>query len=269
MPPETNRASSPVILVTGAAGGIGSAICATFAKAGKTVVACDQSEAGLQALMSSLSTLSGRCFTKTFDITNPSACIEAFSWLRDTVGRLDALVNNAGAWFYEEFCEATDEHWHQVFAVNVLTPARLCRLAVPLLEASPCPRIVNIGSKSGLQGQRCLSSYCVSKSAIEALTRCLALELGSRGILVNCVAPGVIDTDSNANLKDSRARNAAEDRIPLGRLGTAFEVAKAVAYFCSEECSFSTGSTLLIDGGQLSGESPGPDTVNSWKASRQ
>jgi NAD(P)-dependent dehydrogenase (short-subunit alcohol dehydrogenase family) len=112
-----------------------------------------------------------------------------------------------------------------------------------------------IGSKNGVRGEPMLASYNVSKAALSALVRSMASELGAHGILVNCVAPGVIDTPSNMEVLSSDELSVAyRRRIPLGRLGTAQEVASMVAFLCSERCSFATGSTFLTDGGQLAGE---------------
>lgn len=243
-----------VALVTGAAGGIGSAVCHDLSRRGYLIVACGRAGDELSALATSIQGKGGRCLTRQFDLADAASCGDAIRWLDETLGRLDVLVNNAGAWFYEHFLDSTDEHWRYVLEVNVVAAARLSRLAVPLLRRSQRPRIVNIGSKNGWIGQSRLSSYNVSKAAIEALTRSLAVELAATGILVNCVAPGVIDTDSTSYLEDHAAREATRQRIPLDRVGRPGEVARAVAYFCGEDCSFATGATLLVDGGQLSGD---------------
>jgi gluconate 5-dehydrogenase len=241
--------------VTGAPGGIGSAICAALAARGYSIVACARSEERLPALATAVESAGGECLTRAFDIADARACEDAIAWLEKTVGRLDVLVNNAATWFYEPFLRSTDEHWRRVLEVNVVAAARLARLAVPLLRHSAHPRIVNIGSKNGSLGEPQLSSYDVSKAALAALTRSLGSELAELGILVNCVAPGVIETESNGRLlQDPDASAAARDRIPLRRFGDAEEVAGVVAFFCGDDCSFATGSTLLLDGGQLAGE---------------
>jgi NAD(P)-dependent dehydrogenase (short-subunit alcohol dehydrogenase family) len=244
-----------VALVTGAAGGIGSAICKELGDRGYRIVACGRSEKRLATLAASVSKGGGECKTRAFDVADAQACENAVAWVEESLGRLDVLVNNAGTWFYEPLLQSTDQHWRHVLEVNVVAAARLARLAAPLLRRSRRPRIVNIGSKNGFLGEPDLSSYDVSKAALAALTRSLAFELAEFGILVNCVAPGVIDTDSNARvLQDPTASAASRQRIPLGRFGAAEEVAQAVGFFCGEECSLATGSTLLLDGGQLAGE---------------
>jgi NAD(P)-dependent dehydrogenase (short-subunit alcohol dehydrogenase family) len=241
-----------VAAVTGAAGAIGSAICHELGRRGYRVVAWGRSVSGLEGVRQVVEGEGGSLVTKSFDLMDKGACAEAVDWLARSYGRLDVLVNNAGAWFDEPIAESTDEHWRHVLEVNVVAPVRLARLALPLLRRSSAPRIVNIGSKNAFRGEAGLASYGVSKAALNALTREMAAEFATHGILVNCVAPGVIDTESNTDFLAEEGEVFLR-RIPLGRFGTTEEVALAVAFVCSEECSFATGSTFLMDGGQLTG----------------
>jgi 3-oxoacyl-[acyl-carrier protein] reductase len=243
----------PVALVTGAAGGLGSAICHELGRRGYSLVACDREEEALDALGQALAHDETPVATRAFDLASSDECERHLTWVEQELGHLDVLVNNAAAWFYEPFMDSTDEHWRRVLEVNVIAPARLVRLALPLLRRSSRPRIVNIGSKNGFLGEPRLASYDVSKAALSALTRALALELADDGILVNCLAPGVARTSSN-DAELERAGDAYVRRIPLGRLAEPAEIAQFVAFLCSSECSFATGSTLVCDGGQLAGE---------------
>jgi NAD(P)-dependent dehydrogenase (short-subunit alcohol dehydrogenase family) len=252
IPQRASEPSRGIALVTGAAGAIGSAICRELIGDGYHVIACDE-RAG--ALREQCAALGDNCQELIFDLSDSRACAEAIKSVAAGHHRLDVLVNNAGTWFVEPFEASSDEHWRKVFEVNVLAPVRLSRLALSLLRKSQRPRIVMIGSKNGVRGEPMLASYNVSKAALSALVRSMASELGAHGILVNCVAPGVIDTPSNMEVLSSDELSAAyRRRIPLGRLGTAQEVASMVAFLCSERCSFATGSTFLTDGGQLAGE---------------
>jgi NAD(P)-dependent dehydrogenase (short-subunit alcohol dehydrogenase family) len=191
---------------------------------------------------------------RSVDVADAGACAEGIEWLEREAGRLDILVNNAGAWFEEPIAESTDEHWRHVLEVNVVAPVRLLRLALPLLRRSLHPRIVNIGSKNGFRGEPGLASYGVSKAAMNAVTREVAAEFAQWGIIVNCLAPGVIDTESNAEILAGDVSTVYRRRIPLGRFGTSEEVAHAVRFLSSEDCTFATGSVFLIDGGQLACE---------------
>ena len=241
-----------VAAVTGAAGAIGSAICRELGRRGYRVVAWGRNTSGLERVRQAVEDEGGALITRSFDLMDEGACAEAVDRLARSVGRLDVLVNNAGAWFDEPIAESTDEHWRHVLEVNVVAPVRLARLTLPLLRRSPAPRIVNIGSKNAIRGEAGLASYGVSKAALNALTREMAAEFATHGVLVNCVAPGVIDTESNTDFL-AQEGDVFLRRIPLGRFGTTGEVAHAVAFICSQECSFATGSTFLMDGGQLTG----------------
>ena len=259
-PGGSDRAEDPtalgsrVALVTGAAGGLGVSICRELGRRGCTVAAWGRNAQRLESLRESLEPDIGSILVRSVDVADAGACANGIEWLEREAGRLDILVNNAGAWFEEPVAESTDEHWRHVLEVNVVAPVRLSRLALPLLRRSPHPRIVNIGSKNGSRGEPGLASYGVSKAALNAVTREVAAEFARWGILVNCVAPGVIDTESNADILSGDAASVYLERIPLGRFGTSEEVAQAVGFFASEECSFATGSVLLMDGGQLACE---------------
>jgi NAD(P)-dependent dehydrogenase (short-subunit alcohol dehydrogenase family) len=248
--------ATPVAVVTGAAGGIGRAICDELA-AEYLIVACDRSGPALDGLACAFQDAGSRHAVQAFDLQDASACQTAVDWISDRFGRLDVLINNAGAWHYERFLESTDDHWLEVIEVNVLAPVRLIRLAVPLLRESPRPRVVNVSSKNAFYGEYGLSSYDVSKAALTALTRSLALELGEFGILVNAVCPGVVATESNQQtLDDPQASAAYVRQIPLGRFCEPSEVARAVRFLASPDLTYASGSALLLDGGQMTGDRP-------------
>jgi 3-oxoacyl-[acyl-carrier protein] reductase len=243
-----------IALVTGAAGGLGVAICRELGRRGCSIVAWGRNRQRLDSLRQSLTGDVESVLTRSVDVADAGACEDGIEWLEREAGRLDILVNNAGAWFEESVAESTDEHWRHVLEVNVVAPVRLSRLALPLLRRAPHPRIVNIGSKNGFRGEPGLASYGVSKAAMNALTREVAAEFAQWGIIVNCLAPGVIDTESNAEILAGDAAAVYRGRIPLGRFGTSEEVAHAVGFLSSEGCTFATGSVFLMDGGQLACE---------------
>jgi NAD(P)-dependent dehydrogenase (short-subunit alcohol dehydrogenase family) len=245
---------APVALVTGAGGGIGRALCAELGEEYE-IIACDRSRQALSALSSALIGRRLPHHVRPFDLCDPEECRAAINWVDDKVGRLDVLINNAGAWHHERFLDSTDEHWREVLEVNVVAPARLARLASTLLQRSSRARIVNVSSKNAFLGEYGWSSYDVSKAALAALTRSLAVELAEFGILVNAVAPGVVETESNREVLDDPAAAAAiRRRTPLGRFCQPEEVAHAVRFLCGADLGFATGSTLLVDGGHLAGE---------------
>lgn len=250
---ENGRES--VALVTGAGGGIGTEICRELATRGFRIVACDRDGSALERLARALDDQGPPAAYRAFDVTDQAMCESAIAWVQAEVGGLDVLVNNAGAWFYEAFVDSTDEHWRDVFDVNLFAPVRLTRAAAPMLRRAGHPRVVNIATINVYLSQLGWSSYDASKSALLTLTRSLALELAEFGILVNAVAPGFIATEANQSvLDDPEMSEILRRRIPLGRFGAPAEVAQAVAFFCSEECSFATGAVLQLDGGHLAGE---------------
>jgi NAD(P)-dependent dehydrogenase (short-subunit alcohol dehydrogenase family) len=254
MPAESRTSEALVALVTGAAGGIGSAIAIELAARGYHVIASDRAETRLRELAARLRDQGSHCDEYVLDLTDPAACEEALSWISDHAGRLDVLVNNAATWFKEPFLESGDEHWREVLEVNLVAAARLSRLATPLLKKSSSPRIVNIGSTYAFFAEPEWSTYVASKAALVGLTRSLAVELAQLNILVNCVAPGFVFTESNAELtEDADLFAAACARIPLGRFCDPREIAHTVAFLCSPDTTYVTGAVLVVDGGHLAG----------------
>jgi 3-oxoacyl-[acyl-carrier protein] reductase len=242
-------------MVTGAAGGIGRAIASELAQRKFRVVVCDRAEDPLRGVAAEVRRNGGTCDVRVFDLQDAAASADAVGWVSEHVGGLDVLVNNAATWFEEPFLESTDEHWREVLEVNLVAPARLSRLVAPLLALSPAPRIVNVATTYAFLAEPGWSTYIASKAALVGLTRSLAVELAGSRILVNCVAPGVVLTKSNANLSDQpHIHEAYSRRIPLGRFADPVEVARAVAFFSGPESSFVTGTVLAVDGGHLAGE---------------
>jgi 3-oxoacyl-[acyl-carrier protein] reductase len=242
-------------LVTGAAGGIGRAIVRELVQKGVRVVACDSAEESLRRVVTAARADGGLCDEQVFGLRDAEASSRAFSWVSEQVGGLDVLINNAATWFEEPFLETTDDHWHEVLEVNLVAPARLARLAIPLLRRSSAPRIVNIATTYAFLAEPGWSTYIASKAGLVGMTRSLAVELAGSQILVNCVAPGLVRTESNASLSgEPDAFRAYSARVPLRRFADPEEVARAVAFLASTECSFVTGTVLTVDGGHLAGE---------------
>ena len=166
----------------------------------------------------------------------------------EAVGNVDILVVNAGISLQKLFSDTTPEDWRRIFAVNVDGAYNLIQAALPHMIHEKWGRIVIISSMWGLRGASCEVAYSASKAALVGLTKALAKELGPSGITVNCVAPGVIDTDMNGNLAPETLTELA-DETPLCRLGTPEDVAEAVRFLCSDAAGFITGQVLSVDGG--------------------
>ncbi len=178
------------------------------------------------------------------DVSDPTAVKRMF----DAAGDIDALVCNAGIALQKLFTDTSYEEWRRIFAVNVDGAYNLIRAALPHMIHEKRGRIVIVSSVWGVRGASCEVAYSASKAALTGLTRALAKELGPSGITVNCVAPGVIDTDMNAAL-DTEALAELADETPLCRLGTPEEVAEVVSFLCSEKAGFVTGQIIGVDGG--------------------
>jgi NAD(P)-dependent dehydrogenase (short-subunit alcohol dehydrogenase family) len=254
---------APVALVTGAARNIGAATAARLQEDGFQIVATVFAEVELEgpgapysmALDEARALGAERDWdVLACDLADAAACAELLRFVRDRHGRLDALVCNAATWTYGPALETRDEAWRHVLEVNVVAIVRIVREAHDLLRAAPSPRIVNVSSIGASWAGNGVAPYNVAKAGVSALTRALAIELVDDGILVNAIAPGVIDTTSNAlelAAGVTRARRLA--LVPVGRPGTPEEVAHLVSFLASPRLGFITGEVVTIDGGQLAG----------------
>jgi NAD(P)-dependent dehydrogenase (short-subunit alcohol dehydrogenase family) len=222
--------SGRVALVTGGASGIGAAVAAALREGGARVATFDRA--------------AGADFTG--DITR-SADIEAAV---AALGRVDVLVNSAGVPGASlHTTDVTDEEWERVLAINASGSFYACRAVVPGMVERGYGRIVLIASIAGKEGNPMAAAYSASKAAVIALTKSVGKDLAGTGVLVNCVAPAVIETPILEGLSDEHIGYMVE-RIPLGRMGGAEEVARLVCWLASEDCSFSTGATFDISGGR-------------------
>ncbi|HEV3226015.1 MAG TPA: SDR family oxidoreductase [Acidimicrobiales bacterium] len=225
--------SGRVVIVTGTAGGIGSAIAAEFTSLGDTVVGLD--------------------LVDGFDVTEPAQCQAAAQRAHDAHGRVDVLCNNAGIGAVGDVERATVDEWQRVFAVNVFGIAHLSAAVLPMMRRARAGAIVNTCSVAADVGLVERAVYSASKGAVLGLTRAMAADEAEHGIRVNCVSPGTVDGPWVRRLIEQSddpvvTRSALERRQPLGRLVAPEEVAKAVA-FLAADTTFTTGQDLLLDGG--------------------
>jgi 3-oxoacyl-[acyl-carrier protein] reductase len=223
-----------VALVTGGASGIGAATAERLRAGGAAVVTFDRDErADIQGDM-----------TKSADLDAAVARIEAEH------GRLDILVNSAGIPGESlRTVQVSDEEWQRVLAVNASGSFFACRAVLPGMVARGYGRIVLVASIAGKEGNPMAAAYSASKAAVIALTKAIGKDVAGTGVLVNCIAPAVIETPILAGLSQKHIDYMVE-RIPLGRMGTPEEVAALVCWLASEDCSFSTGATYDISGGR-------------------
>lgn len=246
------RFDGKVAFVTGAASGIGLATATRLASEGARVYASDINAELLAQEMGRLGEEGLALHSRVLDVTDEVDCRAAVAECVATFGKLDILCNVAGMVLTKNFLDVTAEAWDRVMTVNSRSVFVLCHAAMPhLLETGG--NIVNISSAAGLQGLPYNSVYCASKGAVLLLSKSLAVEFASRGVRVNAVCPGAVDTPLVKNIKLPEGADIAlyGRMFPLtGYYAQAEEIAGAVAYLASDEAKFVTGSALVIDGGQ-------------------
>jgi 3-oxoacyl-[acyl-carrier protein] reductase len=237
--------SSKTALVTGASGGIGAAIARALHRQGAVVALSGTRRATLEALAAELGE---RVHVFDADLADPSAPGSLIGAAETAMGRIDILVNNAGLTKDGLVLRMTDADWQKVLDVDLAAPFRLSRTVLKSMLRRRSGRIINIGSVVGSTGNPGQVNYAAAKAGLIGLTKSLAQEVGSRGITVNLIAPGFVETAMTDVLPEAQ-RNSLMERIPLGRLGKPEDIASAVVYLASEEAGWITGTTLHVNGG--------------------
>ena len=232
-------------LVTGASGGIGDAIARALHGAGATVAVSGTREAPLQERADGLG---GRAHVLPCDLSDPEAVESLPKQAIAAMGGIDILVNNAGITRDNIFMRMSDAEWQSVLDVNLTSAMRLCRGVMRPMMKARWGRIVNISSIVAATGNPGQANYAAAKAGMVGLSKSLAHEVASRGITVNCVAPGFITTAMTDKLTDDQ-RQAILSQVPGGRMGEADEVAGAVLYLASPVAGYVTGATLHVNGG--------------------
>lgn len=234
-----------IALVTGASRGIGRAIALELSALGATVVGTATTENGAENITQALSESGGRGIVLNVD--DAAACDAVLADLAKQGGP-HILVNNAGITRDGLILRMKDEDWAAVLNTNLSAVFRLSRGVAKTMMKARWGRIINITSVVGYSGNPGQANYAAAKAGVAGMSRSLAMELGSRGITVNCVAPGFIDTDMTRALNESQT-SAILNQIPLGRLGSANDIANAVAFLASPAAAYVTGTTLHVNGG--------------------
>ncbi|HEU5323322.1 MAG TPA: glucose 1-dehydrogenase [Methylomirabilota bacterium] len=242
----------PVAFVTGASYGIGAATALALARDGFDVAVSDLRSESLADTVAALTAAGARAVPVALDVRSGAAIERAMADVLAACGRLDALVNNAGVPLTRPALEVTEAEWDEVVGVNLRGAFFLSQqLGRHLVGSGRAGCIVSIASTHGVIGIADRSTYGIAKAGIIQMTRMLAIEWAAHGIRVNAVAPGTVETPSRAAVfaAEPERRRFLMSRIPLGRFGTAEEMAAAVAYLASPKAAYITGQTLLVDGG--------------------
>jgi len=241
-----NTLTGEIALVTGASRGIGAAIADELAERGAKVVGTATSDSGAQAIGERLSAHGGE--GRVLNVTDGASVEALIEAIIKQHGGLSILVNNAGITRDQLLMRMKDEDWQAILDTNLTSVYRTSKAVMRTMMKARKGRIINIASVVGVTGNPGQTNYAAAKAGIIAFSKSLAREVGSRGITVNVVAPGFIDTDMTRALNDDQ-RKALEGTIALGRLGAPADIAKAVAFLASPAANYITGETLHVNGG--------------------
>jgi len=245
---QKNQFKDQVVLVTGASRGIGKSISDAFGAQGATIIGTATSDSGSAAISERFSSANFTGTGMTLDVTDAAATESVFASITEQFGAVSILINNAGITRDNLFMRMKDDEWEAVINTNLSSVYRTCRLAVKPMVKARGGRIINITSVVGLTGNAGQVNYSAAKSGLLGLTKSLARELGSRGITVNAVAPGFIESDMTDALSDEQKSKITAD-ISLGRLGTPSDIAAACTFLASSDAAYITGQTLSVNGG--------------------
>jgi NAD(P)-dependent dehydrogenase (short-subunit alcohol dehydrogenase family) len=235
-----------IAVVTGAAGGIGSAVCRRLAEDGFTVVCLDVRGADAEQVAADLP--GGRGFGA--DVRDAASVRAAGELIRAEVGDPWLLVNAAGVFSIQRVPDLSEAEWDRLIDTNLKGPFLTCREFLPAMIAAGTGCVVNIASTAGVRGGRMRAAYCASKGGLVQLTRSLAIDHGPDGVRVNCLCPGLIETEmADWITRDEEALDRWASAVPARRIGTAREIADGVAYLASDGASYLHGAVLMADGG--------------------
>lgn len=243
-------------IVTGAAAGIGRASALLFAYQGASIALADIDIEGGLNLQKDIEKLGGHARFIQTNVTDADECKKTVEKTVEVFGGLDILFNNAGVIVRQSVIELAESDWDRVMDVNVKSIYLMSKFAIPVMRSGDGGAIINTSSGWGIVGGPRAAAYCASKGAVVLLTKSMAIDFGPDGIRVNCICPG--DTDTSMLRAEAHQLGQPEEQFmvdaadrPLGRVGTAEEIAKAALFLASEQASFVTGTSLIVDGGGL------------------
>jgi NAD(P)-dependent dehydrogenase (short-subunit alcohol dehydrogenase family) len=250
---NNNSFTNKVALVTGGTSGIGKATAIAFARAGAKVVLTGRREKEGAQVVAEIKKLGGDAAFIRADVAKDADVKAMVDFTVDKFGRLDVAFNNAGVEWKGPLDQATEAEYRRIFDINVWGVLNSMRHEIPVMLKNGGGAIVNTSSAAGHVGLPEVSVYIASKHAVEGLTKAVALEFAKRNIRINAVAPGVIATEMFDRFAGDELRDQITSITPVGRVGAAEEIAAAVLYLCSDDAKFTTGTSLVVDGGFIAG----------------
>lgn len=237
------------VLITGASKGIGKATAILFAESGYNVIINYlNSEDSALSLCNQLSTHKNKVIAIKADVSSSAQVKKMVETSKNSFGKIDVLINNAGIAQQKLFTDISEYDWDRMFDINVKGMYNCCKEIVPMMIHEKNGKIINISSIWGITGASCEVHYSASKAAIIGFTKALAKELGPSNINVNCVAPGVIDSDMNSSI-DEETIEVLKDETPLGVIGKCEDIAQTILFLASDNASFITGQVISPNGG--------------------
>ena len=239
-----------VAVVTGASRGIGKEIAKIYAKAGAHVSCVSRNKDTLNNVVESIVSLGGTASMNAFDVSNFDEFQNNINDIISEYGAIDILVNNAGITIDKLIMRMNEDDWNKVLDINLKGAFNGIKSVTRTMMKARFGRIINISSVVGLTGNSGQANYAASKAGLIGLSKASAKELSSRGITVNCIAPGYIETDMTADMTDENKENLYS-QIPLGRIGSPKDIATAALFLASDEAGYITGQTITVDGGMV------------------
>ena len=239
-----------VAIITGASQGIGRTIALIFAKSGANVICIARSESKIKELCMEIAGQGGQASPIACDVGDGDAFSNAIKSVTNEYGKLDILINNAGITRDALLMRMNDTQWDEVLNTNLKGAFHGMKSAIRPMMKNKYGRIINITSIVGLTGNPGQANYAASKAGLIGMTQSIAKEVGTRGITVNCIAPGWIDTEMTVDLPEDSKKDLL-DRIPIGKIGKPEDIAHAAVFLASDEASYITGQTITVDGGRV------------------